>query len=169
MKANVFLLPGIVITMALGTGACETASTNANMPSSATPAASATPRPEPTAATGRGQYTEEQARQERERAKRNSETIGQSLDDAWIHTKIVAKLIGDKTTPERNINVDVMNGIVTLRGNVETMEARAEAERVAKDTEGVSKVVNQLKVAAPKTGNSKKTVNANSNNEKKPD
>jgi len=109
----------------------------------------ATPRAEATKpATGRGQYTEEQAREEREKAKANKETIGQSLDDAWIHTKIVAKLIGDTKTPERNINVDVVEGAVTLRGSVDTAEAKTEAERIAKETEGVTKVNDQLKVVA---------------------
>src|SRR6266704_4036684 len=122
------------------------ANSNTGMMSQASPMATPTPK-----------YTEEQARQERERAKANKETIGQSLDDAWIHTKIVAKLIGDTQTPERKINVDVVEGAVTLRGNVDTAEAKAEAERVAKETEGVKKVTNQLKVVAP----SKPAKNAN--------
>src|SRR5438477_12655721 len=117
----------------------------------------ATPRVEaPTPATGRGQYSEEQARQEREKAKQNKETIGDSLDDAWIHTKIVAKLIGDTKTPERKINVDVVKNVVTLRGTVDTAEAKTEAEHVAKDTDGVKSVKNELKIApaakaSPKT------------------
>jgi hypothetical protein len=115
----------------------ERANTNANtsMILPATPAPTATPK-----------YTEEQARDERARAKENKETVGQSLDDAWIHTKIVAKLIGDSQTPERKINVDVVNGEVTLRGTVDTAEAKAETERVAKETDGVKKVTSQLKV-----------------------
>ena len=60
--------------------------------------------------------------------------------------QIVTKLIGNTDTPERKINVDVVNNVVTLRGTVDTAEQKAEAERVAKDTEGVKRVVNQLKV-----------------------
>ena len=105
-----------------------------------------TTRTGPTA-TPTPKYTEEQAREERERAKANKETIGQSLDDAWIHTKIVAKLIGDTQTPERKINVDVVEGAVTLRGQVDTAEAKQEAERIAHDTDGVKRVINQLRVA----------------------
>jgi hyperosmotically inducible periplasmic protein len=96
----------------------------------------------------RAEYTEENARAEREKAKGSGEKLGDSLDDAWIHTKIVAKLIGNTDTPERKINVDVVNNVVTLRGAVDTAEQRAEAERVAKNTEGVTRVVNQLKVGA---------------------
>jgi osmotically-inducible protein OsmY len=94
----------------------------------------------------RAEYTEDNAREEREKAKGTGEKIGDSLDDAWIHTKVVAKLIGNSETPERKINVDVVNNVVTLRGVVNNAEQRAEAERVAKGTEGVKRVVNQLKV-----------------------
>ena len=96
----------------------------------------------------RAEYTEDRARAEREKASGSGEKVGESLDDAWIHMKIVAKLIGNSETPERKINVDVVNNVVTLRGSVDTAEQRAEAERVAKTTEGVTRVVNQLKVGA---------------------
>ena len=153
MKTRLMLLLAAAATVVLGVAACNTnmnenanANANARAPANANVA---TPRAEATTpATGRGQYSEEQAREEREKAKANKETIGQSLDDAWIHTKIVAKLIGDTKTPERNINVDVVQGAVTLRGNVETAEVKSEAERIAKETEGVKKVNNQLKVVA---------------------
>jgi osmotically-inducible protein OsmY len=67
----------------------------------------------------RAEYTEENARTEREKARGTGEKIGDSLDDAWIHAKIVTKLIGNTETPERKINVDVVNNVVTLRGVVD--------------------------------------------------
>ena len=144
MKRNLILLSAVVMSLTLA--ACENppgmngnANANANM---STPVAVAT-------ATATPKYTEEQAREERARAKENKETIGDTLDDAWIHTKIVAKLIANSKTPERKINVDVVNNAVTLRGTVDTAEEKAAAEQTAKDTEGVTKVTNQLKVAAP--------------------
>ena len=154
MKYSVLALT-VVLLSVLVFGACnnlesninENANANANSNariSVASPTATPTPR-----------YTEEQAREERERAKSNKETIGQSLEDAWIHTKIVAKLIGNTETPERKINVDVVDGAVTLRGTVDTAEAKTEAERVAKETDGVKKVTNQLKVAAAAKPNTK--------------
>src|SRR5438552_11775417 len=151
MKFKWFAL-ATLLTSSFIFSACNNTNTNTNANANAnmaTPAAAATPTP----GTGRGQYTAKQAQEERERAKQNKETIGDTLDDAWIHTKIVAKLIGDTKTPERKINVDVVNNTVTLRGTVDTAEARAEAERVAKDTEGVTKVVNQLKVMPAKSTN----------------
>jgi osmotically-inducible protein OsmY len=94
----------------------------------------------------RSEYTEEQARRARDTAKSYGDKIGDTIDDAWIHTKIVAKLIANTTTPERKINVDVVNNTVTLRGNVDTAAQKTEAETVAKNTEGVKNVINQLKV-----------------------
>ena len=94
----------------------------------------------------RADWTEQMAKDARDKAKSAGDAIGESLDDAWIHTKIVTKLIGNSTTPERKINVDVVNNVVTLRGVVQTGEQKVEAERVAKDTEGVTKVVNKLTV-----------------------
>jgi hyperosmotically inducible protein len=96
----------------------------------------------------RADYTEQMARDSREQAKATGDTVGASIDDAWIHTKLTSKLITDKDTPARKINVDVENGVVTLRGEVSTAAAKDEAERIAKDTEGVKRVRNLLKVRA---------------------
>jgi osmotically-inducible protein OsmY len=91
-------------------------------------------------------YTDEMARRDRERGREMGDKIGASLDDAWIHNKIVTKLAIDSSTPQRRINVDVNNNIVTLRGDVDAAEQKVEAERIARETEGVKKVVNQLRV-----------------------
>ena len=96
----------------------------------------------------RSEYTETMARDARERAKTSGDKIGNSINDAWIHAKITSKLIGDKDTPARKINIDVVDGIVTLRGEVNSGVAKDEADRVAKDTEGVKRVRNLLKVTA---------------------
>jgi hyperosmotically inducible protein len=152
MKRVLMLLAGTA-AVALGFAACEATGpgTNANINANVnanTRVAEATPTATP-------KYSAEQAREERARAKENKETIGDTLDDAWIHTKIVAKLIANSKTPERKINVDVVNNVVTLRGTVDTAEEKTEAERIAKETEGVTKVTNQLKVVAAKATKTK--------------
>jgi osmotically-inducible protein OsmY len=155
MRTKLLLL---IVTAALsfGSPACNDMGANTNSKANAN-ANLASPRSEVPTPTVTPKYSEEQAREERARAKENKETIGDTLDDAWIHTKIVAKLIGDTQTPERKINVDVVNNEVTLRGTVDTAEAKAEAERMAKETDGVKKVVNQLKVSpAAKRSNANK-------------
>ncbi len=161
MRVRMFLL-AVIVGLSVGFIACtgnEANNANANANTNANvggPQSQATPMTTPTP-----KYTEEQARTEREKAKANKETIGQSFEDAWIHAKIVAKLIGDTQTPERKINVDVVDAAVTLRGTVDTVEAKGEAGRVAKETDGVKKVTNQLKVLAPKATKASKNTNAN--------
>ena len=98
-------------------------------------------------AVKRSEYTPEMARDEVDRALARGETVGGSLDDAWIHAKIVAHLIADTATPERLINVDVEGRVVTLRGTVETAEQKREAQRVARQTQGVRRVNDLLAVA----------------------
>jgi hypothetical protein len=159
------ILVATIVVSAFVFAACNDTTSNMNSNANANSnTGTITTRTEPSAtATPTPRYTEEQAREERERAKANKETIGQSLDDAWIHTKIVAKLISDTQTPERKINVDVVDAAVTLRGEVDTAEAKAEAERLAKETDGVKKVTNQLKVVPAKAANANRASATNAN------
>lgn len=96
----------------------------------------------------RSDYTEQMANDARAQAKTVGDNVGKSIDDTWIHTKITSNLIVDKDTPARKINVDVVDGVVTLRGQVSSAAAKEEAERIAKDTESVKRVRNLLKVTA---------------------
>ena len=157
-----FIWAAALTVSALALAACNDTTSNTNSTANANANTSTIgTRTEPTAtATATPRYSEEQARDEREKAKANKETVGQSLEDAWIHTKVVAKLITNSQTPEREINVDVVDGAVTLRGQVDTAEGKTEAERLAKDTDGVKSVRNELKVVA---GNSNKSTTGNSN------
>ena len=91
-------------------------------------------------------YTKELAREECNKAKERGETVGDSLDDSWVHPQIVAKLMDTSTTPERKIGVDVTHNVVTLRGRVENAEQKTKAERIAQNTEGVKSVNNHLRV-----------------------
>ena len=154
MKIRFAWLAAGVIAASLVHAACSGTDINTNTNANAN-VASPAPTITPTPDTSRSGYTEKQAAEERERAKQSKETIGDTLDDAWIHTKIVAKLIANSSTPERNINVDVVNNAVTLRGTVDTAQAKAEAEKVAKETDGVKSVTNQLKVAPAAKGTPK--------------
>jgi osmotically-inducible protein OsmY len=92
--------------------------------------------------------TEQMAREEWAKAKQLGGKVGNWLGDAWIHGKIVAKLIANSKSSQRTVSVDVNNNVVTLRGTVRYAEQKTEAERIAKETEGVRWVDNQLKVSA---------------------
>jgi len=99
----------------------------------------------------RKEYNEEMARDQRARASEAGESIGDSIDDAWIHTKIRSKLMMKGEFPGEGIHVDVKDNVVTLRGTVDTREEKMKAEQVAKDTEGVKSVKDQLVVKAKKS------------------
>jgi len=96
----------------------------------------------------RKDYTDEMAREAREKAKGSGESVGESVDDAWIHTKIRTKFLGEGQLPGGGVNVDVKNNVVTLRGHVKTAEDRAKLEDIAKRTEGVKSVRNLLTIKA---------------------
>lgn len=67
--------------------------------------------------------------------------------DAGITSAVKAKLLADTTVSGLRIDVDTENGVVTLTGNV---KSKAEADRavmLARNTDGVTRVVSNLKVA----------------------
>ena len=72
-----------------------------------------------------------------------------SETDAGVTTKVKAKFAADDTVKAYQINVDTDRKIVTLKGVVETDAAKMQAVRLARETEGVSSVVDQLTVQPP--------------------
>jgi osmotically-inducible protein OsmY len=64
--------------------------------------------------------------------------------DGWITAKIQAKYFMDGDVKGRDINVDTVNGVVTLKGSVESDGERRQAEALARSTDGVRQVQNQL-------------------------
>lgn len=71
--------------------------------------------------------------------------------DAGVTTKVKAKLAADTAVKATQINVDTKDKVVTLSGTVDTDAAKTEAVTVARGTEGVKDVVDNLSVAAPAT------------------
>jgi hyperosmotically inducible periplasmic protein len=76
----------------------------------------------------------------------STKTAGTQVDDASITAKVKAKLAADGDINPFNIDVDSNEGVVTLQGRVEKEEARTKAEQLARDTDGVSRVINLIKV-----------------------
>jgi len=71
---------------------------------------------------------------------------GESINDAWILTKVKWFHTGADALKGSDINVDVKDGVVTLKGTVKTEAGRARAIALAKDTDGVKRVVDQLTI-----------------------
>ena len=66
--------------------------------------------------------------------------------DAGITTAVKSKLAADTTVKAYEIDVDTRDHVVTLTGEVETAAAKDQALRLARETDGVRDVVDQLKV-----------------------
>jgi osmotically-inducible protein OsmY len=66
--------------------------------------------------------------------------------DPWITMKIQAQYFLDADVKGRRIDVDTRNGVVTLKGTVDSAQQKDEAGLIARETEGVKRVVNQLTV-----------------------
>ena len=77
--------------------------------------------------------------------------VGCSASDPGITTAVKSKLAADERTSAAKIDVDTKERVVTLNGTVPTQAEKAAAEQVAKNTEGVTNVVNNLMVAAAAT------------------
>jgi len=87
---------------------------------------------------------------EKERAG-NRQEVSRSAAGTALTTKVktaLAKEEGLKTMT--NINVDSADGVVTLKGRVDSADMKKKAEAVAKKVDGVKSVKNELRVEAPK-------------------
>jgi hyperosmotically inducible periplasmic protein len=75
---------------------------------------------------------------------------GRAIDDGWIKSKIYAQYMADWNTvlDDSDIDVDVKNNAVTLSGTVKTAAAKAKAVSIAKATDGVKSVTDNLRVAS---------------------
>jgi hyperosmotically inducible periplasmic protein len=73
-------------------------------------------------------------------------SVRQPITDPWITTKIQSKFFLDPAIKGHEIDVDTKNGLVTLKGTVGTEEQKQEAERIARETEGVTRVTNQITI-----------------------
>jgi len=67
------------------------------------------------------------------------------VDDSTIQSRIAANLKNSASLAPRDIDVDVYQGIVTLKGTVRTTTEKARAGRLAKGS-GVTQVINRIAV-----------------------
>ena len=73
-------------------------------------------------------------------------TSGRPVTDGWIKSKIAAQYVTESSLDNSDIDVDVTKGTVVLNGAVRTAAAKTRAAAVAKATDGVKTVTNNLKV-----------------------
>ena len=71
-----------------------------------------------------------------------------AIGNAGLTTKIKAKMALDDTVKAATIDVDTDGSVVTLSGTVRTEAERSRALELARETEGVTRVVDRLRVAS---------------------
>ena len=73
-------------------------------------------------------------------------TVGETIDDATITTRVKTALLNDPQVGGLRIDVDTFKGVVTLSGSVKTKEEEAKAIALARKIDGVSDVKSTLQV-----------------------
>lgn len=86
------------------------------------------------------------ARSSGQKIAEGAKELGEKLSDAWITTKVKSALALNKNIDANQINVDTLNGEVTLRGNAPTDFAKKAAQEEAYSIRGVTKVNNMIVV-----------------------
>jgi osmotically-inducible protein OsmY len=75
-------------------------------------------------------------------------SVGQTTEDTTLLARVKTALIQSPEVKANDVNVDVRNGVVQLKGRVATSTERAAAERVARGVSGVRSVQNDLQIGS---------------------
>lgn len=103
-----------------------------------------------------GACTRDERKEVRTEAKQATNAAANVIDNAALTTKVKAALLADELVKGTQINVDSNNGVVTLKGTVDSPAHKEKAEQVAKGVSGVTRVQNDL--TAPTTTTDRKSV-----------
>jgi hyperosmotically inducible protein len=78
-----------------------------------------------------------------------AEKVKDSTQEAALTTKIKAKMVLDDHIKARAIDVTTNGSVVTLAGAVRSVDEHDRAVRLARETDGVTQVVDHLRVERP--------------------
>jgi len=84
--------------------------------------------------------------------------VEQPTGDSWLTSKTKIALFANERVKDTPVSVETRHGVVTLRGKVDSDEAKAAASSIASGIEGVTRVRNDLQVVSPA---SRKSVDVN--------
>jgi osmotically-inducible protein OsmY len=72
--------------------------------------------------------------------------MGEADQDDVIYDQVRIRLAGDPDVNGGALEVEVKDGVVTVRGKVRTEKGRAKVEKLAKKVKGVKQVINEVRV-----------------------
>jgi osmotically-inducible protein OsmY len=70
------------------------------------------------------------------------------VSDDTLVDKVRMKLASDQIVKGGGLDVDVKDGVVTLKGSLDSEKRKDKAEKLARKVSGVKSVVNQIQVVA---------------------
>jgi hyperosmotically inducible protein len=73
-------------------------------------------------------------------------TVGDTIDDATISTRVKTALLNDPVVGGLRIDVDTFKGVVTLSGRVRAKEDEVKAIELARKVGGVADVKSSLQI-----------------------
>lgn len=73
-------------------------------------------------------------------------TVGETIDDATITTRVKTAFINDPVVGALRIDVDTFKGVVTLSGAVKSTDEETKAIALARSVKGVTDVKSTLKI-----------------------
>ena len=94
--------------------------------------------------------TKEGAEKVGEKTKEGLSKTGEVITDTWITGRISSKFDKESLLHDSNIDVDTNDHVVTLNGTVLTSAGRRRAVAIAKEVEGVHRVVDKLTIGPKK-------------------
>lgn len=97
-------------------------------------------------AAGMAQSTADKMEQMAKGAMQDAKT---GMTDSWLTAKTKIALFADERIKGGQISVETVKGTVSLRGKVDSEDAKAAAGSVTKSVEGVKSVRNDLEVVSP--------------------
>ena len=98
------------------------------------------------AAAQSGSSEQDRDRTTVERSTDDDRGAGEQMSDAWIHTKVKTQFVGEDALEGSDIDVDVKNGVVTLKGTVASAAGKERAKEIARKTDGVVRVDDRLTI-----------------------
>ena len=75
-----------------------------------------------------------------------ADKLSESMTDGALTAKIKSKMALDDHVKARAIDVDTSDSVATLSGVVESADERKRALQLARDTEGITRVVDKLEI-----------------------
>ncbi|HET6655913.1 MAG TPA: BON domain-containing protein [Gammaproteobacteria bacterium] len=93
-----------------------------------------------------GEQTQATANQAQNQAGQMVDQAQTATSDTAITAAVKSKLLANSSTSGMDIHVETNHGVVTLSGTVTTDAEKSLAERIARNTNGVTDVTNNIEV-----------------------